>query len=335
MPSSATPSHADPDPHRGVQAVSDLVLLAGALPARTVIIPGGDRTDDLLLVESARDHGIVERCILVGSESRIRAAAEIVGIEVPAADILATTSAEETAARTVELISAGAVDVILKGNISTPVLNRQMVRIRTRDTISLVTLCDAAPIAGGRPFLFSDPGVTTVCDEVRMLGLIQNVIDVALHVLRLPRPRVALLSANEKIIPSLPSTVLAAELTKRDWPEAAVYGPLSFDLAMSPASVRLKELPLSGLAAEVAGQADALVCPGIDTANVLYKVLMEFTRFGLASMAGVTVGLPAPYIILSRADNTETRLLSIALGSIARERMPAGKPLLQSRTEVH
>jgi len=94
------------------------------------------------------------------------------------------------------------------------------------------------------------------------------------------------------------------------------------DLAVSGESVRLKEVPLEGTAAEVAGRADVLVCPGLDTANVLYKVLMEITRFGLASMAGITVGLPVPYVILSRADSVETRLLSIALGSLARERMP-------------
>jgi phosphate butyryltransferase len=304
-----------------VHAVSDLVLLAGTLPARTVIIPGGDRTEDLLLVESARDHGIVDRCILVGDGAAIRTAAQIVGVEVPATDIVATANAEETAARTADHIRDGLVDVVLKGNISTPVLNRQMVRIRTRPTVSLVTLCDAAPIAGGRPFLFTDPGVTTVCDAPRLEGLIRNAIDVARQVLRIPRPRVALLAANEKVIPSLPSTGLARQLTALEWPDAAVYGPLSFDLAMNPESVRLKELPVAGAAAAVAGRADVLVCPGIDTANVLYKVLMEIARFGLAGMAGIAVGLPVPYVILSRADSTETRLSSIALGSIARARL--------------
>jgi len=305
-----------------LEAVSDLLPLAGSLPARTIIIPGGDRPDDLRLVESARDHGMVERCILVGDEGAIRQAAEAVAIAVPADDILPTSGAAETAARTVELIRAGTVDVILKGNISTPILNREMVRIRTRDTVSLVTLFDAAPIAGGRPLLLTDPGVTTVCDESRLAGLIRNAVDVAHSLLALPRPRVALLAANEKVITSLPSTGLAQALSERDWPDAAVYGPLSFDLAVSDESVRLKEMPLEGTAAEVAGHADVLVCPGLDTANVLYKVLMEITRFGLASMAGIAVGLPVPYVILSRADSTETRLLSIALGSLARERMP-------------
>ena len=305
-----------------IRAVSDLLALAGSLPARTVVIPGGDRPEDLRLVESARDHGIVERCILIGDEAAVRRAAEAVAIAVSEEDIVPTSDAAETAARTAELVRAGAVDVILKGNVATPILNREMVRLRTRDTVSLVTLFDAAPIAGGRPLLLTDPGVTTVCDEERMVGLIRNAVDVAHSLLELACPRVALLSANEKVIASLPSTGVARSLSDRDWPDAAVYGPLSFDLAVSAESVHLKEVPFEGAATEVAGRADVLVCPGLDTANVLYKVLMEITRYGLASMAGITVGLPVPYVILSRADSVETRLLSIALGSLARERMP-------------
>ncbi|MBI5832424.1 MAG: hypothetical protein HZB16_08975 [Armatimonadetes bacterium] len=304
-----------------LERVSDLVLLAGALPPRTVVIPGGDREDDLRLVESARDHGIVERCLLVGDGDSIRRAANAVGIKVAAEDIIATASAEEAAARTIELVRSGTAEIILKGNISTPILNRAILSIAQRETISLVTLFDAAPIAGGRPLLLTDPGVTTVCDKRRMTGLIRNAIDVAHAVLDLERPRVALLSANEKVIASLPSTGMAQELAAEPWPDAAVYGPLSFDLAVSPESVSLKEGALSAAAAEVAGQADILVCPGIDAANVLYKVVMELVRYGLGTTAGLTMGVAVPYVILSRADNVETKLQSIALCSLARERL--------------
>lgn len=313
---------ATPPPTVPLAAVSDLLLIAGGLPARTVIIPGGDRPDDLRLVESARDHGIVERCILVGDPVAVRAAAEQVGVAVPEEDILAAQTAEEMARLTTEQVRSGGVDVILKGNISTPVLNREMLRIRTRDTISLVTVFDAAPVAAGRPMLLTDPGVTTVLTEERMAGLIRNAIDVAHAIMGLERPRVALLSANEKVIESLPSTLLAQALSARSWPGAEVYGPLSFDLAVSEESVRLKELTLDGAAAEVAGRADVLVCPGLDAANILYKVIMEIVKYGLGTFAGFTVGVRVPYVILSRADNVETRLMSIALASIARQRMP-------------
>jgi len=304
-----------------IEAVSDLVLIAGHMRPKTVIIPGGDREDDIRLVESARDHAVVARCILVGDETAIRQAIHEVGIHVPDEDIIATASQEETAARTVERVQQGGVDVILKGNISTPILNRAMMRIVVRNTISLVTMFDAAPIAGGRPMLLTDPGVTTVCSYGRMVGLIENAADVARSIMGIERPRVAVLSANEKVIDSLPSTRLAEALAHREWEDAFVYGPLSFDLAVNPASVGIKGLSAHGAAHEVAGKADVLVCPNLEAANILYKVIMEIVNYGLGTFAGITVGVSVPYVILSRADNVETRLQSLALGSIAAERM--------------
>jgi phosphate butyryltransferase len=308
-----------------IEAVSDLVLIAGGLRPKTIIIPGGDREDDLKLVESARDHGIVSRCIVVGDEKAIRGAAAAVGITVADEDVIATAGQEETAARTIELVRHGGVDIILKGNISTPILNRAVMKIAVRKTISLVTMFDAEPIAGGRPMLLTDPGVTTVCTFERMVGLVQNAVDVARAIMGIPRPRVAILSANEKIIESHPSTRLGSDLSAQPWENAVVYGPLSFDLAASDGSVRLKEAALHGAAREVAGKADILVCPGLDAANILYKVIMEIVKYGLGTFAGVTVGVQVPYVILSRADNVETRLQSIALCSIARERMEMGR----------
>jgi len=309
-----------------IERVSDLVLLAGRLRPKTVIVPGGEREDDLRLVESARDHGIVERILLLGDADRIRRAADAVGIDVPEDDVVGTADQAETAQRTVERVEGGGVDIILKGNISTPVLNRAILRLRVRDTISLVTMFDAAPVAGGRPMLLTDPGVTTQCTFERMVGLVENAVDVAREIMGIGRPRVALLSANEKVIDSLPSTGMAKKLSERDWPGAFVYGPLSFDLAVSPESVRLKEGALGPEAAEVAGRADVLVCPGLDSANILYKMLMEIVKFGLATFAGLTVGVAVPYVILSRSDNVETKLQSIALCSIARDRMRMARP---------
>jgi len=302
-----------------IKAVSDLVLVAGRLRPKTVIVAGGDREDDLRLVESARDHGIVERIILAGDEQAVRRAADRVGVHLSDADVIGAESQEETAARTVECVEAGGVDLILKGNISTPILNRAILRLRVRDTVSLVTVFDAAPIADGRPMLLTDPGVTTVCSEQRMVGLVENAVDVARSILGMDRPRVAILSANEKVIESLPSTQMGRNLAERRWPHAVVYGPLSFDLAVSEESVRLKGSSLAGAAREVAGKADVLVCPCLDSANILYKVIMEMVKYGLGTFAGVTVGVMVPYVILSRSDSVETKLQSIALCSIARE----------------
>ena len=303
-----------------LQTVADLVEIAGRLTASTVVVAGGNRVEDLRLVESARDHGILGRIILIGQADGIARAVEEVGIEIDAEDIVAADGDEAVAAATVERVRSGEVDIVLKGGISTPIINRRMLPLAERSTVSLVTVFDAAPIGDGRPIAMTDAGVTTVCNFGRMVHLVENAVDVARKVMGIDRPRVAILSANEKQIASLASTRMGAELAAREWPNATVYGPLSFDLATALDSVAIKGLPDTGAAAEVAGQADVLVCPGIDTANVLYKTVAALNKYGLASLASVTVGFPVPYIILSRADTLETRLVSIALCSVYAQR---------------
>ena len=310
----------DTQPVERLEKVAELVEIAGAMKASTVIVPGGDRVEDLRLVESARDHGIIDRIILVGRPNRLPQAVEEVGIEIDDEDIIFADDDEQIAAATVEQLRTGDIDVALKGNISTPILNRRMLSLAVRPTVSLVSVFDAAPIGCGRPIAMTDAGVTTVCTLERMVHLVRNAVDVAHVIMGLDRPRVAVLSANEKQIKSLPSTGLGAELTQMDWPDAVVYGPLSFDLATDPDSASIKGLT-GGAAGQVAGQADVLVCPGIDAANILYKMVTAMVKYGQASFAGITVGFRVPYIILSRADALQTRLESIALCSIYAQRV--------------
>lgn len=310
---------------RRLETVADLIEMAGRLPASTAVVPGGHRPEDLRLVESARDHGIVDRIFLVGNQTRISNAVDQVGIDISAEDIVAAVDDEAIAEATVQLIRTGGVDIVLKGDISTPIINRHMLPLAVRSTVSLATIFDARPIAAGRPILMTDAGVTTVCTFERMVDMIDNAVDVARTVMGIERPRVAILSANEKQVPSLPSTAMAAELSRRDWPNAIVYGPLSFDLAIDPESVAIKGIGDSPAALEVAGRADVLVCPGIDAANILYKTISAMNKYGEASLASITMGFPVPYVILSRADSLETRLVSIALCAVYSQRTARGQ----------
>ncbi len=303
-----------------LQRVTDLIEIAGTLQSSTVLIAGGHRVEDLQLVESARDHGIIDRIILVGNREMINRAVEEVGIDIAVNDIVAAADDESIAVQTVELIKEGGIDIVLKGGISTPIINRHIIQLAIRPTVSVATIVEASPVENGRPVVMTDAGVTTVCNFGRMVNLIDNAVEVARVVVGIERPRVAVLSANEKQIPSLPSTWIGRRLAERQWPHAFVSGPLSFDLAVDPESVSIKGMPDLPNAREVAGRADVLVCPGIDAANILYKTFTAMSKFGQASMACITVGFPIPYIILSRADTLETRLLSIALCSIYAQR---------------
>jgi len=311
-------------PVEPLERVVDLIDIAGKMKASTVLVVGGYRTDDLRLVESARDHGIVDRVLLIGPKDRIAQAVDEVGIHIDPNDIVPADNDVDVARAAVKLIQAGGLDIILKGGISTPIINRHMLPLAVRPTVSLATVFDTPCVRRGRPVLLTDAGVTTICNFGRLADMIHNAVDVAHTVMGLARPRVAILSANEKQIPSLPSTWIGLELARRTWSGAAVCGPLSFDLATDPESVAIKGMPDLPNAEEVAGQADILICPGIDTANALYKFLTALNKYGEASLASITMGFPVPYIILSRADSVETRLVSLAICAVYSQRKAAG-----------
>jgi len=298
--------------------IADFQNIAASQSPRVVVIAGGDREEDVALYLILKEKQFVRQCLLAGSEKSMRHAAEKLGITIPQKDIIATQSQEETAATVKEMARSGKVEIIQKGNISTPILNRQLVKIRTRDTMSLVTVFQADCISNGRTMIMTDSGVSAILNFSRMTGLINNSAEIAHSVLKLKNPRIALLSGNEKVMAALPSTVMADELAKAHWEGAAVYGPLSFDLAVDPESVRLKlpNIAKGTPICEVAGKADILVNPGLDAANIMYKMLMRLVETNAASMACVTVGIKAPYIISSRSDPEKTKIDSVALSCI-------------------
>lgn len=301
---------------RILKSVSDLIERAGKLHETTVLIPGGDRIEDIQLLDAACDYGIVNEAVLVGSKKRILDHAKMVGVAIKRHTIIDVDDEQQIGQKTVDLVNAGGVDMVLKGGISTPVINRAMLKLAVRPTVSLASIFDASQISDGRPMILTDAGVTTACNFERMVDIIKNAVEVAQTVMNIAKPKVAVLSANEKQISSLPSTSMGLELSKLTWDNAVVCGPLSFDLATDPDSVMIKGMPDCPNAKDVAGKADILVCPGLDSANILYKTIASLAKYGDASIAGITMGFKVPYIILSRSDSLSTRLGSVALCSV-------------------
>ena len=184
--------------------------------------------------------------------------------------------------------------------------------------MSLATVFQADCFRDGAAMVMTDAGVSAILNYSRMTGLIDNAVEIAQCALGLSMPKVALLAGNEKVMQALPSTGLAHDLANAHWDDAVVYGPLSFDLAVDPESVRVKKLnlPADSPAHQVAGQADVLVNPTLDAANIMYKMLMSMAATDTARMACVTVGIKTPYIITSRSDPERSKIDSIALSCI-------------------
>jgi phosphate acetyltransferase len=143
------------------------------------------------------------------------------------------------------------------------------------------------------------------------MHILRNVIDFSNRI-GIERPKVAVLSATEEILDSVPSSIEADEITKlakKDNLNADVFGPLAFDNSISKKSAAIK-----GVKNIVAGDADVLLVPSVETGNSLVKMMIYFMG---ACAAGVVVGGKVPIVITSRSDEAQARLASIAAAVVA------------------
>ena len=283
---------------------------AGKPPFRVVLTAAED-SSSLKALDNAMKLGCASP-VVVGDEGQIREIMERAGID-PKGYVFHDVSGQEAKAeRSVELIRNGEAEILMKGMLPTsaflgPLFNRGTGLI----TGNFVSHTGVLEVPGyGRLLLQTDGAINIQPDIEKKKGIIKNAVFVA-HLLGIERPKVALLSATEKVHPRIPSTVEAAELVR--WageavPDAIVEGPLAFDLAISPDAAMRK-----GLTSPVAGEADILVAANIEMGNVIYKSLRHFAK---AEGAGIVVGATCPVILTSRSDPPQEKLNSLALASL-------------------
>jgi len=159
--------------------------------------------------------------------------------------------------------------------------------------------------------LMSDGGVTVAPDINKKLSIIKNAVQLA-RLLGVEAPKVALLAAVEVIYTAMPVTMEAAVISKMadkgQIKNCRIDGPLSMDVALVPEVAKHK-----GAVSEVAGDADILIAPNIETGNGIYKAMSLFAK---AKTAGVIVGGRIPIALSSRCDNQENVFSSIVLGAL-------------------
>jgi phosphate acetyltransferase len=162
-----------------------------------------------------------------------------------------------------------------------------------------------------KPFIITD-GVVNVLPKLEVkMHILRNAVDFA-NKIGISRPKVAVLSATEEIIESVPSSIEANLITKKAKDEninADVFGPLAFDNSVSKKSAAIKKIKN-----DVSGCADILLVPNVEAGNALVKMMIYFMG---ACAAGVVVGGKVPVVITSRSDESEARLASIAAAVVS------------------
>jgi phosphotransacetylase len=245
--------------------------------------------------------------LAVGRHSDMRRVADQSGIDLGGFTLI---DSEHAAATAVGEVRAGRARLLMKGQVSTPDLMRAVLDpqtgLRTGRTICQVVLMEILPAR--RRFLLADTGISIEPSLDQKVDILQSAARVA-RALGADEPRVACMAATEKAVESMPETIDAAELQRRneagDFPDCVVNGPLSFDLAYQTGAADKK-----GVKGSVAGSADVMLFPNLVSANLTVKAIMYTAdcRFG-----GILCGTASPVVFMSRADTTPTRLNSLAL----------------------
>ena len=218
------------------------------------------------------------------------------------------------AGKGVEYIRTGKGDMLMKGNINTAVYMRAILNkqsgIGTGRRLSMVSMFELPKLS--RFIFLTDPGINpelTIANDIdTSRDIILNAIGVAKS-MGVTHPNVAILDANEKPSEKIPTSIFAQDLSKMDWGDATVYGPLSYDLALYEESVKhkgLTNLP-------VAGKADILIVPHLAGGNFLYK---SWAMTMSADVANIVLGAKAPIIITSRSDSDMTKFLSLCASAV-------------------
>jgi len=261
---------------------------------------------------AARDRTLITP-ILVGPQSRIKAAAAEADLDISGLEIVDTEHSHDSAETSVRLVREGRAQALMKGALHTDEVMSAVVNkttgLRTARRMSHVFVLDVPTYP--KPLLITDAAINIYPDLMAKADIVQNAIELA-QALDVDIPKVAILSALETIYPKIPSTLEAAALCKMadrgQITGGILEGPLAFDNAISAKAAKTK-----GITSDVPGDADVLVAPDLEAGNMIAKQLMYLAG---ADSAGLVLGARVPIMLTSRADGTLSRLVSAALAQL-------------------
>ena len=252
---------------------------------------------------------------LVGDENLIAQACKAENVSVDMFTIVNNPDEMKSVAQAVQMIRDGEGDFLMKGLCSTDkflraILNKETGLLPPKGTL---THCTALEIPSYHKLLFvGDVAVIPAPDFKQKQTIMECLVKTAQSV-GVAKPKVALIAATEQVLPSQPASMEAALLAKmadRGQIRGCIAdGPLALDVAIDMESVQIK-----GLVSPVAGDADCLLFPNIESGNVFYKANSKLVPG--VKQAGILVGAKVPCVLSSRADSTETKLNSIAIAAM-------------------
>ena len=290
----------------------EILAMAATLPALKTAVAAPEEPNALAGALVARQRGLIDP-ILVGDAAKIRAAADTLGEAIDGIELLDEPNHSKAAAACVAMVHEGRADAVMKGHLHTEELLAHVVKreggLRGRRRLSHVFVMDVP--GQSRLIHITDAAINIAPDLKTKADIAQNAIDLA-RAMGVDMPKLAVLSAVEVVNPDIPSTLDAAALAKMadrgQIKGGLVDGPLAMDNAVSAEAARIK-----GIVSDVAGHADILLAPNLESGNMCVK---QLTFLAGAKTAGLVVGAKVPVILTSRADDEVSRLASCAAAAL-------------------
>jgi phosphate butyryltransferase len=282
-------------------------------PAKRVVAVNGIDENTLEALHEAVEMGFVKP-IITGDKNTVVRSCEKLGIDVSDYEIYDCSSLREATDKAVELVHKGKADLLMKGMVSTDIFMRALLKkdyslVPSRGTLSHISVVDNPNYH--KLLIFSDAAVLPYPDLKQKI-LMTNYLICAAHSLGIEVPKVAVVAPTEQIIISIPSCMDGATIAKMaehgQIEGGLVDGPMALDVAINSKAAEIK-----GFTSPVAGDADCLLFPNIDAANVFYKTNSKLAN---AEMSGIIAGAKVPVVVSSRGDSRQTKLNSVALACI-------------------
>ena len=297
-----------------ITRLDEIVDAAVARGKKKMIVAYGQDTHSIGATDMAIKAGLVD-VTLVGDPDEIKKSCEAEGIDINQYTIIAESDDVKAVEIAVKAVHNGEYDVLMKGVVPTDkymrgILNKEWGLLPAGTTLSHITVLQIP--AYHKLLIVSDVAVLPLPSLEQKKQIAKYLVQTA-NTLGIEEPKVALLAPSEQLLPKVVSSVEAAALSEMgqngELAKALFQGPLALDVAIDPESVKIKKLT-----GPVAGDADCLLFPNIESGNVFFKAC---TKFGGAELAAMVAGPTAPCVLTSRGDTALTKKYSIALACLA------------------
>ena len=281
---------------------------------KRMVAAWGVDSHTIAAASKAIDLGLAD-VTLVGDEALITKACEEEGVDVQKFTVIHNPGELAAVAQAVQMIREGQGDFLMKGLCSTDkflraILNKETGLLPPKGTL---THCTTLEIPSYHKLLFVGDVAVIPAPDLKQKQIIMECLVRTAKAVGVKTPKVALIAATEQVLASQPATIDAALLAKmadRGQIKGCIAdGPLALDVAIDQESVEIK-----GLVSPVAGDADCLLFPNIESGNVFYKANSKLVQG--VRQAGILVGAKVPCVLSSRADSIDTKLNSIAIAAM-------------------